>query len=308
MVHVVVRGGFTPVWLDGNRAHFFEGFMRREHGNPIMEAHYQQQQLERITQAGALEAIDWRIVDPFQPDGTSAAPPARLPRRGRSRRGGSPDAAAHWIIRTSMIPLSPNGRASMNIVDVATVAGGVAAVVAVILTLIDRRRSRRERELPPSVPAAPTVPPEPAHTPQPMLEATPDAWGQPVPALDTGKALSDLLSIVAYLFGLLAALPLLAVRRRVIRYHALQSIGIDILTFGYMVAGTVVGVTWGLIRYGGDPFPSSDPVLTAFVAGIFVVELLPRFYCILQIVRERPARVPWVWRMAATLAGRAPRP
>jgi hypothetical protein len=28
------------------------GFMRREHGNPVMEAYYRQQ-LERITQAGA---------------------------------------------------------------------------------------------------------------------------------------------------------------------------------------------------------------------------------------------------------------
>lgn len=195
----------------------------------------------------------------------------------------------------------------MNVVDLATIAGGVAAVVAVILTLIDRRRSHRDHEAPPSASATPTVP-EPARRPLPMLEAAPDAWGQPVPSLDTRKALSDLLSIMAYLFGLLAALPLLAIQRRGIRYHALQSIGIDLLTVGYLVAGTVVGVTWSFIRYGANPMPNSDPVLNAFVAGIFVVELLPRFYCILQIVRERPARVLWVWRMAATLAGRAPRP
>jgi hypothetical protein len=69
VVQVLVRGGFTPVWLDGNRAHFFASFMRREHGSPIMEACYYQQ-LRRIDQAGVLEAIDWRIVDPFQPDGT----------------------------------------------------------------------------------------------------------------------------------------------------------------------------------------------------------------------------------------------
>jgi hypothetical protein len=69
VVQVLVRGGFTPVWLDGNRAHFFASFIRREHGNPIMEACYHQQ-LGRITQARVLEAIDWRIVDPFQPDGT----------------------------------------------------------------------------------------------------------------------------------------------------------------------------------------------------------------------------------------------
>jgi hypothetical protein len=69
VVKVLVRGGFTPVWLDGDQAHFYASFMRREHGNPIMEACYHLQ-LERITQARVLEAIDWRIVDPFQPDGT----------------------------------------------------------------------------------------------------------------------------------------------------------------------------------------------------------------------------------------------
>jgi hypothetical protein len=69
VVQVLVRGGFTPVWLDGNRAHFFASFVRRERGNPIMEACYHQQ-LGRIAQARVLEAIDWRIVDPFQPDGT----------------------------------------------------------------------------------------------------------------------------------------------------------------------------------------------------------------------------------------------
>ncbi len=69
VVQVLVRGGFTPVWLDGNRAHFFASFMHREDGNPIMAAFYHQQ-LERIAQAGVLEAIDWRIVDPFRPDGS----------------------------------------------------------------------------------------------------------------------------------------------------------------------------------------------------------------------------------------------
>ncbi len=69
VVQVLVWGGFTPVWLDGDRAHFFASFMRRERGNPIMEACYHRQ-LERITQARVLEAIDWHIVDSFQPDGT----------------------------------------------------------------------------------------------------------------------------------------------------------------------------------------------------------------------------------------------
>jgi hypothetical protein len=69
VVKVLVRGGFMPVWLDGDQAHFYSSFVHREHGDPIMEACYRLQ-LERITQAGVLEAIDWRIVDPFQPDGT----------------------------------------------------------------------------------------------------------------------------------------------------------------------------------------------------------------------------------------------
>jgi hypothetical protein len=73
VVKVLVRGGFTPVWLDGNRAHFYASFMRRERGDPIMEALYHRQ-LGRITQARVLEAIDWRIVDPFEPDGTFRPP------------------------------------------------------------------------------------------------------------------------------------------------------------------------------------------------------------------------------------------
>jgi uncharacterized membrane protein len=192
----------------------------------------------------------------------------------------------------------------VNIVDLATVAGSVAAVVAVILTLVDRRRDRRRREseAPPPASAAPPVPV--AQPQQPILEAAPDAWGQPVPAIDTREAANDFLSILAYVLGLLGTVPLLLSRRRTVRYHALQSIGIDVLTLGYLVAGTVVGVTWSFIRYGSDPMPNNDPVLNAFVGGIFVVELLPRFYCVLQVLRNRPARVPGVWRMAATLAAR----
>jgi hypothetical protein len=69
VVQVLVRGGFTPVWLDGDRAHFFASFMRREHSSPSMAACYHRQ-LERMAQARVLEVIDWHIVDPFQPDGT----------------------------------------------------------------------------------------------------------------------------------------------------------------------------------------------------------------------------------------------
>jgi len=69
VVQVLVREGLTPVWLDGNRAQFLASFIRREHCSPTMEALYRQQ-LGRITQARIVESIDWRIVDPFRPDGT----------------------------------------------------------------------------------------------------------------------------------------------------------------------------------------------------------------------------------------------
>lgn len=69
VVQALIREGVTPVWLDGNRAHFLASFIRRERGSPIMEAFYHQQ-LGRITQARIVESIDWRIVDPFEPDGT----------------------------------------------------------------------------------------------------------------------------------------------------------------------------------------------------------------------------------------------
>ncbi len=73
VVQVLIREGVTPVWLVGNRAHFLASFMRREHGSPTMETLYHQQ-LGRISQARIVEWIDWRIVDPFQPDGTFRPP------------------------------------------------------------------------------------------------------------------------------------------------------------------------------------------------------------------------------------------
>ncbi|HEY3200261.1 MAG TPA: hypothetical protein VGK55_06945 [Actinomycetes bacterium] len=73
----------------------------------------------------------------------------------------------------------------------------------------------------------------------------------------------------------------------------------------YLVAVTVVGVTYSLVRYGEEPIPNSDPVLNAAVAGLFLVEMLPRFYCVVQILRVKPARIPMIWRVAATLAAGA---
>lgn len=189
----------------------------------------------------------------------------------------------------------------MKLVDLATIAGGIAAVAAVGLSILDRQE-RRERAGRPD--AAPPVPQPPPPAPKVMLDAAPTAWGGPAPAVNTGRTVASFQGILAYLFGLLGAVPCLLVRRQDVRYHALQSIGIDVLAILYTIVFTVVGVTWQLAHNGGNPLPSNDPVLNVGVAGFFLVELLPRFYCVLQILRVRPARVPLVWRYAATIAAR----
>jgi hypothetical protein len=186
-----------------------------------------------------------------------------------------------------------------------------AGVMAVILAFLDfqrdRRRERRHAS-PLNAPDQPDAPPPPAG---PMLGTAPDAWGQSAPALDPRLVLHVLLSFLAYLFGTLVSLPLLLVPSRTVRYHALQSIGIDVLTFLWLIAGVVVGTFYVLVRFGGEssePLPGNDPYVNVIVFGFFVVELLPRFYCLIQVVRRRPARVPLVWRLAASIAGRTARP
>jgi uncharacterized membrane protein len=214
----------------------------------------------------------------------------------------------------------------VDLVGLGTIATGLAAVVAVIISILDRqeRRRRRQKLVPPAPPQTspepfrrpapgpmpPATPPQtdpqpfPGSLPGPMLEPAPTAWGAPVPPVDTRHLAIGIQGVLAYLLGIIGGLVFLFSRHREVRYHALQSIGIDVLTVLYLVAVTVVGVTYSLVRYGEEPIPNSDPVLNAAVAGLFLVEMLPRFYCVVQILRVKPARIPLIWRVAATLAAR----
>jgi hypothetical protein len=184
--------------------------------------------------------------------------------------------------------------------DIASVAGAVAGVAAVVFAYLEYRRDRDEQPAP-----GVTAP-----APQPMLEPAPNAWGRAAPAVDPRVALHVFLAIVAYVCGTLISLPLLLVPSRTVRYHALQSIGIDVLTILWTILGLVVGVIYVLIRFPGstEPLPANDPLVTVVVFGIFVIELLPRFYCLIQVIRRAPARVPGVWRLAAAIAQRTERP
>jgi hypothetical protein len=200
--------------------------------------------------------------------------------------------------------------------EIASLASALAAVVAVIVSILDlaerQRRRQTGREQTTTTPERPTAPPRVTvtSTASPPTPTGPPstAWGAPPPPVDLGKVAAGVQGIAAYVFGFVGAVAVIAASRRAeARYHAWQSLGIDALLLGYLLVATIVGVAYSAARYGAEPMPETDPVLNAAVAGIFLVELGPRFYCVLQILRVKPARVPLVWRLSATLAQRGRR-
>lgn len=131
--------------------------------------------------------------------------------RTHGRVGRCPNSAepANWTFSpTDLDDRDPSQGESMSLVDLATIAGGIAAVAAVTFSVAERgygywRRRRREARPAPPTPSAPPAPPPQAGG---MLGRAPTAWGSPVAPVDTRIARTMFASILTYLFGIVGGL------------------------------------------------------------------------------------------------------
>lgn len=68
-IEAIIAAGFKPFWFDGNRAHFYTSFMRRENGSLARERAYYMQ-LFTIIDTEIIDRFPWLQFDPFLEDGS----------------------------------------------------------------------------------------------------------------------------------------------------------------------------------------------------------------------------------------------
>nr|BFE28118.1 hypothetical protein GCM10010200_003690 [Actinomadura rugatobispora] len=150
----------------------------------------------------------------------------------------------------------------------------------------------------------PFVPPQraplPPHRAGPVL---PPVGTAPHPAAREGLGPAA----AAYFLPFFLGLVLVRARTGLARFHAWQCVAIDVLTVLYTVVGTMVGVGYGLVRYGNEPMPENDIVLNVFTAGFLLLPIVLRGYCLVALAMGRPARIAVLAPVAARLAGRRSR-
>ena len=156
-------------------------------------------------------------------------------------------------------------------------------------------------------------------TPEPLSNRGSDATGLPPPTRPRPKgsvvSATDVAGpgvdpealavawrgVLVYLFGFVGGLIGLLSRRRAVRFHAVQSLGIDVATLLWILAYAVLGAIYMAIRYPDlQVLPNDDPLLVTAVFGVFGLELLLRLWCIVQVVRGKQARLPVLSRLAVT--------
>lgn len=68
-IRAILGNDFVPVWFDGNRAHFYTTFMRREWMVESKELDFFQQ-VSSIIQTRIKDALPWVHFDPYNEDGS----------------------------------------------------------------------------------------------------------------------------------------------------------------------------------------------------------------------------------------------
>ena len=141
------------------------------------------------------------------------------------------------------------------------------------------------------------LPPTPPRPMESVVSAT-DVAG---PGVDPEALAVAWRSVLVYLFGFVGGLIGLFSRRRAVRFHAIQSLGIDVVTLLWILAYALLGAIYMAIRYPDlQVLPNDDPLVLITLFGLFGLELLSRLWCIVQVVRGKQARLPVLSRLAVT--------
>jgi hypothetical protein len=119
---------------------------------------------------------------------------------------------------------------------------------------------------------------------------------------DADRSAANRRSSLAYLIGFVAALIFRKNPSAKVRFHAIQSLWIDILSISYFILGFVFFVIYIIFRYPDDQqIPDSDAVgWTYLLTSLLSPPIIHIVFAILVITDWNP-RIPLVWKIAATV-------
>ncbi|MEV5888273.1 hypothetical protein [Nonomuraea fuscirosea] len=111
-------------------------------------------------------------------------------------------------------------------------------------------------------------------------------------------------SALAYLLGFVGGLIFRRDHRPRVRFHAVQSILIDIVAVVYLVVSLVLVGVYTSIRYQGAGIPSDDVVMwTWALASLLGLPALHLLLTVLALTGRSP-RIPLLWKVAASVTAR----
>lgn len=177
------------------------------------------------------------------------------------------------------------------------VLASIAGIIQTVVVIVERaERKRRSPGTPESARrSSGTLYSSPSHRTRTTADAEPP-WDPEVIGVAWRSAL-------AYLLGFVGGLIWRRNRRRDVRFHATQSILIDVVALIYLPISLVGIVIYVAVRYPGAAakIPATDVVMWTWVLTSMVVPpALHVLLAVLALMGRRP-RVPLLWRIAATV-------
>lgn len=214
-----------------------------------------------------------------------------------------------------------------------TVLGTVAAIIQTIVTLVERaERKRLQRaDQPPSrsVKPSPTwrpplesegsarsdisakVKPIPttqstfrSHCDHYQTETTPEVL--PTRDYSNDDYSANVKSGLAYLFGFIGTILFWKNPSERVRFHAIQSLWIDICVVLYFLASLILTVIYVAIFYPNQSpeISSNDPVTLAWALTVLLGPPLIHITLAIFAMSGQNPRMPLIWKIAATVAAR----
>ncbi|MBO3747262.1 hypothetical protein J5X84_14380 [Streptosporangiaceae bacterium NEAU-GS5] len=119
---------------------------------------------------------------------------------------------------------------------------------------------------------------------------------------DPGGAGDSWRAAAAYLLGFAGGLIFVRSPRTGVRFHAIQSILIDVAAAVYSIASLVVAGAYASIRYPGkaSTIPPDDVVMWTWAVTSVLGPLALHVVLALATLTGRSPRVPFLWRVAST--------